>query len=71
MQQLRMNMNSSNDAILIRHIKLDSTEKRIIKLQNDLKDLFYLNREIKNLSAKINLKEGAQMTQRKEKLIVS
>ena len=38
-------------------------DKKMIKLQNDFQDLFYNNKEIKNLSVKIQLKEGAQIKQ--------
>ena len=65
MQQLKINRNSNNDAIQIHNINLDNTERKIIKLQNDFKDLFYNNKEIKNLSVKINLKTGAQIIQQK------
>ena len=65
MQRLKINLNSNNDAIQIHNINLDNTERKIIKLQNDFKDLFYNNKEIKNLSVKINLKTGAQIIQQK------
>ena len=71
MQRLKMNLNSSNDAILIHHVKLEGTETRIINFQNDFKELFYNNREIMNLSVKINLKDGAQKIQQKKRPIVS
>ena len=66
MQRLKINLNSNNDAaIQIHNMNLDNTERKIIKLQNDFKDLFYNNKEIKNLSVKINLKTGAQIIQQK------
>ena len=40
-------------------------DKKIIKLQKDFKELFYNNKEIKNLSVKVQLKEGAQIIQQK------
>ena len=69
MQRLKINLSSNNDAIQIHNIKLDNTERKIIKLQNDFKDLFYNNKEIKNLSVKINLKTGAQIIQQKGRSI--
>ena len=63
MQRLKVNLSSNNEAIQIHNIKLDNMDKKIIKLQNDFKDLFYNNRKIKNLSVKIHLKEGAQIIQ--------
>ena len=39
--------------------------KKILKLKNEFKDLFYNNTETKNLSVKINLKEGANIMQQK------
>ena len=65
MQRLKINLNSNNDAIQIHNINLDNTERKIIKLQNDFKYLFYNNKEIKNLSVRINLKTGAQIIQQK------
>ena len=65
MQRLKINLTSYNEAIQIRSIKLDNTDKKILKLQNDFKDLFYNNKEIKNLSVKVQLKEGAQRIQQK------
>ena len=37
MQRLKIKLNSDNDGIQIHNIKLDNTDKRIIKLQNDFK----------------------------------
>ena len=39
-------MSSNNEAIQTHNIKLDNRDQKIIKLQNDFKDLFY-NKEIK------------------------
>ena len=47
MQRLKINLSSNNEAIQIRNIKLDNKDKKIIKLHNDFKDLFYNNKEIK------------------------
>ena len=44
---------------------MDNTERKIIKLQNDFKELFYNNKEIKKLSVKMNIKTGAQIIQQK------
>ena len=65
MQQLKINLSSINNAIQIHNIELDNTERRIINLQNDFKDLFYNNKEFKNLLVKIKLKTGAQIIQQK------
>ena len=65
MQRLKINLSSNNEAIQIHNLKLDNTDKKIIKLQNDFKNLFYNSREIKNLSTKVQLKEGAQIIQQK------
>ena len=75
MQRLKNNLSFNNDAIQIHNIKLDNTRRRIIKLQNHFKGLFYNNRTttnikkmsttIKNLSVKINVKAGAQIIQQK------
>ena len=64
-QRLKIKLNSDNDGIQIHNIKLDNTEKRMIKLQNDFKDLVYNNKEFKYLSVKLNLKEGAKISQQK------
>ena len=65
MQRLKINLSSNNDSIQIHNMKLDNTERKIIKLQNDFKDFFYNNKEIKNLSVKINSKTGAKIIQQK------
>ena len=65
MQRLNINLSSNNEAIQIHNIKLDNTDKKIIKLQNDFKDLFFNNKEMKNLSVNVELKEGAQIIQQK------
>ena len=67
MQRVKINLSSNNEAIQIYNIKLDNTDKKIIKLQNDFEDLFYNNQEIKNLSVKVQLKEGAQIIQQKRR----
>ena len=64
MQRQKINLSSNNDTIQIHNIKLDNMERRIRKLQNDLKDLFYNNKEIKKISVKINLKAEAQIIQK-------
>ena len=65
MQRLKINLSSNNGALQIHNFKLDNTDKRIIKLQNDFKDLFYNNKEINNLSVEVQLKEGAQTIRQK------
>ena len=65
MQRLKINLSSINEAIQIHNIKMDNMDKKIIKRQNDFKDLFYNNKEITNLSVKVQLKEGAQIIQQK------
>ena len=46
MQRLKINLSPNIDAIQIHYIKLDNTERRIIKLQNHFKDFFYNKKEI-------------------------
>ena len=65
MQRLQIHLSSNNEAIQIHNIKLDNIDKRIKELQNDLKDLFYNYKEIKNLPVKVNSKERAQSIQQK------
>ena len=69
MHQLKINLSSNNKTKKIDNTKLDNMDKKIIKFQNDFKDLFCNNKEIKNLSVKVHLKEGAQIIQQKEKPI--
>ena len=45
------------------------TPKEKARLKNEFKDLFYNNKEIKDLSVKINLKERAQIIQQKRRPI--
>ena len=64
MQRLKIKLSSSNDAIQIHNIKLDNTERRIIKLHNDFKDLFYNKKDKKSLGQKKS-RAGAQIIQHK------
>ena len=65
MQRLKINLSSNNEAFQIHDIMLDNMDKKIIKLQNDFKDLSYNNKEIKKPLIKVHLKEGAQIIQQK------
>ena len=69
MQSLKINLSSNNEAFQIHNIKLYNMNKKIIKLQIDFRDLFYNNKEIKNLSVIVHLKEGAQIIQQKRRPI--
>ena len=68
-KRLKITINSNTEAIKIHNIKMDENEKRILKLKNDLKDLFYSNTEMKETVVKINLNENANMIQQKGKPI--
>ena len=59
MQWLGINMNTGNSGIQRQKIEVDETDKKIVELKNDFKNLFYHNRENEDLSVKTNLKEGA------------
>ena len=65
MNRLGIALNITSEDIKIHNIKLDETEKKILKLKNEFKDLTYENTELKNLSVKINLKEDAKILQQK------
>ena len=65
MNRLGIALSTTSEDIKIHNIKLDETEKNILKLKNEFKDLFYNNIEIKNLSVRINLKENAKIIQQK------
>ena len=65
MKRLEITINSNTEAIKIHNIKMDDNEKRILKLKNEFKDLFYNNTEIKDTVVKINLKENANIIQQK------
>ena len=69
MNRLGIALNTTSEDNKIHNIKLDETEKKILKLKNEFKDLFYNNTEIKNLSVKINLKEDAKIIQQKDRPI--
>ena len=58
MQWLKIRLNSSNKAKQFHNIKLDKTEKKIKKHQNDFKFLLNNNQEIKKLSYLQNKLEG-------------
>ena len=59
MKRLGIALNTT-DSIKLHNIKLDDTEKKIGKMKNEFKDIFYHNTE-KILSVKINLKEDANI----------
>ena len=65
MNRLGITLNTTTEDVKIHNIKLDETQKKILKLKNEFKDLFYNNTEIKNLSVKINLKADAKIIQQK------
>ena len=69
MKRLEITVNSNTEAIKIHNIKMDDNEKRILKLKNEFKDLFYNNTEIKDTVVKINLKENANIIQQKGRSI--
>ena len=56
---MKITINSSTEAVKIHNIRMDENEKEILKLKNEIKDLFYNNKEIKDMVVKINLKENA------------
>ena len=43
MKRLGITLNTITDDIKIQNIKMDETEKKILKLKNEFKDLFYNN----------------------------
>ena len=61
MQQLGINITTDNSGIQIHNIQLDETETETIEFKNEFKDLFYNNREMKDLSITMKLKDGAQI----------
>ena len=65
MKQLGITLNTTTNDIKIHNIKMHETEKKILKLKNEYKDLFYNNTEIKDLEVKLDLKEDAKITQQK------
>ena len=67
MKRLGITIKTITDDIEIHNIKMDETEKKILKLKNEFKDLFYNNTEIKYLEIKIDLKDDAKIIQQKER----
>ena len=57
MKRLGIHLNADNSEIKTHDVKLDDTGKKTDQLKNEFKDLFYNNKEINDLSVKINLKE--------------
>ena len=49
MNRLGIALNTTSEDTKLHNIKQDETEKKILKLKNEFKDLFYNNTEIKNL----------------------
>ena len=66
-QRLGIHLNTNNSKIQIHNIQPGDIEEKIADLKNEFKGLFYNNNEIKDLSVKVNLKEGAQTNQQKGK----
>ena len=64
-KRLRIHLNAVNSEIQIHNVKMDDTERKTVQLKNEFRDLFYNNKETKDLSLKINLKEGAHIIQQK------
>ena len=64
-KRLKVTINSNTEAIKIHNIRMDENDKRILKLKNEFKDLFFNNTEIKDTIVKINLKENANIIQQK------
>ena len=65
MKRLKITIKSNTEAIKIHNIKMDENDKRILKLNNEFKDLFYNNTEIKDTVGKINQKKNANIIQQK------
>ena len=66
MNRLGIALNTTSEDIEKYNIKLDESEKKILRLKNEFKDLFYNNTDNKkSLSVKINLKEDAKIIQQK------
>ena len=65
MKRLGKTLNTTTDDIKKHNIKMDETEKKILKLKNEFKDLFYNNTETNDLEVKIDLKEDAKIIQQK------
>ena len=65
MKRLGITLNTTTDDIKTQNIKMDETGKKILKLKNEFKDLFYNNTEIKDLEVNIDLKEDAKIIQQK------
>ena len=69
MQRLESHLNAINSVIQIHNKKLGDTTKKQTHLKHQFKDVFYNNKEIKDLSIKIKIKEGAQVIQQIGRLI--
>ena len=46
----------------VHNIRINETEKKLSKLKNEFRDLYYNNTEIKDTVGIINLKENANIT---------
>ena len=60
MKRLGTHLKTVNSEIQIHNVKMDDNERKAAQLKNEFKDLFYNNKNIKDLSVKINLNKGAQ-----------
>ena len=70
MQRLGIHLNTNNSEIQIHNIQPGGIKEKTADLKNEFKDLFYNNNEMKDLSVKLNLKEGSQIIQQKGKPIL-
>ena len=61
----RLQVTISTEEIKIHKIRLDESERKYIKLNNECNDLFYKKNAIKDLVVKVNLKEDANIIQQK------
>ena len=52
MERLGIHINTINSEIQIHNVKMDDTERKTAQQKNEFKDLFYNNKEIKDLSIK-------------------
>ena len=64
-KRLKTTINSNTEVIEIHNIRMDENDKRILKLKNEFKDLFYNKTEIKDTVVKTNLKENTNIKKQK------
>ena len=65
MKRLQITMSADTEETKLHNIRLDESEKKLLKLKNEIEDLIFNNDEIKDLVVKVSLKVNPNIIQQK------